>query len=124
MQHVQDNAEESVRRVITTLKDGEFRLPLDNGACIRVAVRVDPVARSACIDFTGTSAQLGDNFNAPRAVTTAAVLYVFRTLIEDDIPLNAGCLKPLRIDPAGRLHVESAKRRRRWWPETSRLPCA
>jgi 5-oxoprolinase (ATP-hydrolysing) len=97
MQHVQDNAEESVRRVITSLKDGEFALPLDNGARIQVAVRVDPEARSACIDFTGTSAQLHDNFNAPRAVTTAAVLYVFRTLINDDIPLNAGCLKPLRI---------------------------
>jgi 5-oxoprolinase (ATP-hydrolysing) len=97
MQHVQDNAEESVRRVITSLKNGEFRLPLDNGAHIHVAVRVDTSARSACIDFTGTSAQLRDNFNAPRAVTTAAVLYVFRTLINDDIPLNAGCLKPLQI---------------------------
>jgi 5-oxoprolinase (ATP-hydrolysing) len=97
MQHVQDNAEESVRRVITSLKDGEFTLPLDNGALIQVAVRVEPSSRSACIDFTGTSAQLRDNFNAPRAVTTAAVLYVFRTLIADDIPLNAGCLKPLRI---------------------------
>ncbi|HEY2462573.1 MAG TPA: hydantoinase B/oxoprolinase family protein [Steroidobacteraceae bacterium] len=97
MQHVQDNAEESVRLVITSLKDGEFTLPLDNGARIQVALRVDPEARSACIDFSGTSAQLHDNFNAPRAVTTAAVLYVFRTLINDDIPLNAGCLKPLRI---------------------------
>jgi len=97
MQHVQDNAEESVRRVITSLKDGEFTLPLDNGSRIQVAVRVDPSARSACVDFTGTSAQLRDNFNAPRAVTTAAVLYVFRTLVDDDIPLNAGCLKPLRI---------------------------
>jgi len=97
MQHVQDNAEESVRRVITSLKDGEFTLPLDNGSHIHVAVRVDIASRSACIDFTGTSAQLHDNFNAPRAVTTAAVLYVFRTLINDDIPLNAGCLKPLRI---------------------------
>jgi 5-oxoprolinase (ATP-hydrolysing) len=97
MQHVQDNAEESVRRVITSLKDGEFTLPLDNGSHIVVALRVDAAGRSACIDFTGTSAQLHDNFNAPRAVTTAAVLYVFRTLINDDIPLNAGCLKPLRI---------------------------
>jgi 5-oxoprolinase (ATP-hydrolysing) len=97
MQHVQDNAEESVRRAITSLKDGEFTLPLDNGSRIQVAVRLDSSARSACIDFTGTSAQLHDNFNAPRAVTTAAVLYVFRTLINDDIPLNAGCLKPLRI---------------------------
>jgi 5-oxoprolinase (ATP-hydrolysing) len=97
MQHVQDNAEESVRRVITSLKDGHFILPLDNGSRIEVAVRVDAESRSACIDFTGTSAQLHDNFNAPRAVTTAAVLYVFRTLVNDDIPLNAGCLKPLQI---------------------------
>jgi 5-oxoprolinase (ATP-hydrolysing) len=97
MQHVQDNAEESVRRVITSLKDGHFILPLDNGSRIEVAVRVDAESRSACIDFTGTSAQLQDNFNAPRAVTTAAVLYVFRTLVNDDIPLNAGCLKPLQI---------------------------
>jgi 5-oxoprolinase (ATP-hydrolysing) len=97
MQHVQDNAEESVRRVITSLKDGHFILPLDNGSRIEVAVRVDAQSRSACIDFTGTSAQLQDNFNAPRAVTTAAVLYVFRTLVNDDIPLNAGCLKPLQI---------------------------
>jgi 5-oxoprolinase (ATP-hydrolysing) len=97
MQHVQDNAEESVRRVITSLHDGDFILPMDNGAQIKVAVRVDPGTRSACIDFSGTSAQLHDNFNAPSAVTTAAVLYVFRTLINDDLPLNAGCLKPLRI---------------------------
>jgi 5-oxoprolinase (ATP-hydrolysing) len=97
MRHVQDNAEESVRRVITALKDGEFTLPLDNGAQIRVSVRVNPAQRSACIDFSGTSAQQSNNFNAPRAVTTAAVLYVFRTLVNDDIPLNAGCLKPLQI---------------------------
>jgi 5-oxoprolinase (ATP-hydrolysing) len=97
MQHVQDNAEESVRRVITSLKDGHFILPLDNGSRIEVAVRVDAESRSARIDFTGTSAQTPDNFNAPRAVTTAAVLYVFRTLVNDDIPLNAGCLKPLQI---------------------------
>src|SRR5271165_4971978 len=97
MRHVQDNAEESVRRVITALKDGEFTLPLDNGAVIRVAVRVDPRKRCARIDFSGSSAQLANNFNAPRAITTAAVLYVFRTLVDDDIPLNAGCLKPLQI---------------------------
>jgi 5-oxoprolinase (ATP-hydrolysing) len=97
MRHVQDNAEECVRRVITALKEGEFTLPLDNGAKIRVAVSVDARQRSACIDFTGTSAQLANNFNAPRAITTAAVLYVFRTLVDDDIPLNAGCLKPLQI---------------------------
>jgi len=97
MQHVQDNAEECVRRVITALHDGQFTLTLDNGAKIHVAVRVDTVRRSACIDFTGTSAQLPNNFNAPQAITVAAVLYVFRTLVEDDIPLNAGCLKPLEI---------------------------
>src|SRR5271155_3233356 len=97
MRHVQDNAEESVRRVITALKDGEFTLPLDNGAEIRVSVRVDTRQRSASIDFSGTSPQQRNNFNAPRAITTAAVLYVFRTLVNDDIPLNAGCLKPLNI---------------------------
>jgi 5-oxoprolinase (ATP-hydrolysing) len=97
MHHVQDNAEEAVRRVITALKDGEFTLALDNGAQIVVRVKVDPGRRSASIDFSGTSAQLTNNFNAPRAITTAAVLYVFRTLVDDDIPLNAGCLKPLRI---------------------------
>lgn len=97
MRHVQDNAEESVRRVITKLKDGSFTLPLDNGAQIAVAIRVDAAARSAEIDFTGTSAQLENNFNAPTAVCMAAVLYVFRTLVGDDIPLNAGCLKPLRV---------------------------
>jgi len=97
MGHVQDNAEESVRRVITSLRDGEFTLPLDNGACIHVSVRVDVHRRSACIDFSGTSRQLANNFNAPRAVAMAAVLYVFRTLVDDDIPLNAGCLKPLQV---------------------------
>ena len=97
MGHVQDNAEESVRRVITRLRDGQFTMPLDNGARIEVAVRVDRDRRAACIDFTGTSAQLTNNFNAPRAVCMAAVLYVFRTLVDDDIPLNAGCLKPLEV---------------------------
>jgi 5-oxoprolinase (ATP-hydrolysing) len=97
MRHVQDNAEESVRRVITALKDGDFTLPLDNGARIVVKVRVNAKAREATIDFSGTSAQLPNNFNAPKAVTMAAVLYVFRTLVDDDIPLNAGCLKPLRV---------------------------
>ena len=97
MRHVQDNAEESVRRVITRLKDGAFTLPLDNGAQISVAVKVDAASRSATIDFTGTSAQQTNNFNAPTAVCMAAVLYVFRTLVDDDIPLNAGCLKPLNV---------------------------
>ena len=97
MRHVQDNAEESVRRVITRLKDGAFTLQLDNGARISVAIRVDAAARSAEIDFTGTSPQLENNFNAPTAVCMAAVLYVFRTLVDDEIPLNAGCLKPLKV---------------------------
>jgi 5-oxoprolinase (ATP-hydrolysing) len=97
MRHVQDNAEESVRRVITQLRDGQFTLPLDNGAQISVVIRVNAAQRSAEIDFTGTSAQLTNNFNAPTAVCMAAVLYVFRTLVDDDIPLNAGCLKPLKV---------------------------
>ncbi|MEO8544114.1 MAG: hydantoinase B/oxoprolinase family protein, partial [Burkholderiaceae bacterium] len=97
MGHVQDNAEESVRRVITRLKDGAFTLALDNGAQIQVAIRVDARSRSAVVDFTGTSAQQTNNFNAPTAVCMAAVLYVFRTLVDDDIPLNAGCLKPLHV---------------------------
>ena len=97
MRHVQDNAEESVRRVITQLKDGSFTLPLDNGAQISVSVKVNVAERSAVIDFAGTSPQQMNNFNAPRAVCMAAVLYVFRTLVDDDIPLNAGCLKPLQV---------------------------
>ena len=97
MAHVQNNAEESVRRVITALRDGEFTLPLDNGAVIRVKVSVDTKARSAKVDFTGTSAQLPNNFNAPKSITMAAVLYLFRTLVDDDIPLNAGCLKPIEV---------------------------
>jgi 5-oxoprolinase (ATP-hydrolysing) len=102
MLHVQNNAEESVRRVITRLKDGSFTQPLDNGAQIQVAIRVNTAARTADIDFTGTSPQQTNNFNAPTAVCMAAVLYVFRTLVDDDIPLNAGCLKPLKvIIPAG-----------------------
>jgi len=97
MGHVQDNAEESVRRVIHRLRDGSFTLGLDNGAQIQVAVRVDTANRGAVVDFTGTSPQQSNNFNAPTAVCMAAVLYVFRTLVDDDIPLNAGCLKPLTI---------------------------
>ncbi len=97
MQHVQDHAEESVRRVIDVLKDGEFSYEMDNGAAIRVKITIDRQARSAVIDFSGTSAQLSDNFNAPAAVTMSAVLYVFRTLVGSDIPLNAGCLKPLKV---------------------------
>jgi 5-oxoprolinase (ATP-hydrolysing) len=97
MRHVQDNAEEAVRRVIGVLKDGAFDYAMDNGALIRVAIRVDRASRSAVIDFTGSSPQLANNFNAPAAVCMAAVLYVFRTLVEDEIPMNAGCLKPLTV---------------------------
>jgi 5-oxoprolinase (ATP-hydrolysing) len=97
MGHVQDNAEESVRRVISVLQDGCYAYELDNGAVINVTIRVDRARRTAEVDFTGTSAQLPDNFNAPSSVAMAAVLYVFRTLVDDDIPLNSGCLKPLRV---------------------------
>ena len=97
MRHVQDNAEAAVRKAIDTLKDGEFHYPMDSGAAIHVAVRVDRKARSATIDFTGTSAQSEFNYNAPLAVCRAVVLYVFRTLSESEIPLNEGCLKPLTI---------------------------
>ncbi|MFD8736662.1 hydantoinase B/oxoprolinase family protein [Streptomyces sp. NPDC059618] len=97
MRHVQDNAEEAVRRVVERLEDGEFAYETDSGAVIRVRVLVDRETRSATVDFTGTSAQLATNFNAPFAVVNAAVLYVFRTLVNDDIPLNDGCLRPLRI---------------------------
>lgn len=102
MGFVQDNAEESVRRVIDVLQDGEFTYPMDSGGQIKVAITIDKSARSAKIDFTGTYAQQANNFNAPAAVCKAAVLYVFRTLVDDDIPLNAGCLKPLEIiNPEG-----------------------
>ena len=97
MGHVQDNAEESVRRVIDVLKDGEFSYPLDNGAKVHVAITIDHAARSATIDFSGSSGQLENNFNAPSAISRAAVLYVFRTLVDDEIPMNEGCLKPLEI---------------------------
>jgi 5-oxoprolinase (ATP-hydrolysing) len=97
MGHVQANAAESVRRVITTLRDGAYDYELDNSAHIKVAVRVNPHQRTATIDFTGTSGQLKDNFNAPSSVAMAAVLYVFRTLVDDDIPLNSGCLQPLNV---------------------------
>ncbi len=97
MNFVQDNAEEAVRRAINLLKDGSFSYAMDNGAEIKVTVTIDKENRSAIIDFTGTSPQINSNFNAPKAVTQAAVLYVFRTLVDDNIPLNAGCLKPLEI---------------------------
>jgi 5-oxoprolinase (ATP-hydrolysing) len=95
MGHVQDNAEESVRRVIDVLKDGEFTYPMDEGSVVKVKITFDKRARGATLDFNGTSAQRPTNFNAPTAVVRAAALYVFRTLVGDDIPMNDGCLKPI-----------------------------
>ena len=97
MRHVQNNAAESVRRALSTLADGRFVYPLDNGDEIRVAISVDRAARRARVDFTGTSPQAANNYNAPAAVCRAAVLYVFRSLVDDDIPLNEGCLEPLDL---------------------------
>src|SRR5262245_9474451 len=97
MQHVQDNAAESVRRVIDRLHDSSFDYEMDQGTFIRVRIMVDKAKREATVDFTGTSPQQGSNFNAPEPVTRAAVLYVFRVMVDDDIPMNAGCLRPIRI---------------------------
>ena len=97
MRHVQDNAEESVRRVLDVLRDGHYEYEMDSGAKIAVTIGIDRARREATIDFTGTSPQQPTNFNAPSAVCKAAVLYVFRTLVDDEIPMNAGCLKPLSI---------------------------
>ncbi|WP_094227493.1 hydantoinase B/oxoprolinase family protein [Methanolobus psychrotolerans] len=97
MKHVMDNAEESVRRVIEVLKDGEYSLPFDDGTVIHVKVNIDHEKRTAYIDFAGTSGQHAGNLNAPVAVCKAAVLYVFRTLVREEIPLNEGCLRPLEI---------------------------
>ncbi len=97
MGHVQDNAEESVRRVIDVLHDGEFTYPMDDGSVIKVKVSIDRAERSATIDFTGTSETHPTNYNAPTAVAYAAVLYVFRCLVDSEIPLNGGCLKPLNV---------------------------
>ncbi len=97
MGHVQDNAAESVRRVLDQLQDGRFTYEMDQGCSIVVNISVDKAAREVTVDFTGTSEQRADNFNAPRPVTRAAVLYVFRTLVQSDIPMNAGCLRPIHI---------------------------
>ena len=97
MGHVQDNAAESVRRVLGRLKDSEFAVETDQGAVIRVKITVDRDRREAVVDFTGTSPQQATNFNAPEPVTRAAVLYAFRVMVEGDIPMNAGCLRPIRI---------------------------
>ncbi|MEN3976275.1 hydantoinase B/oxoprolinase family protein [Emcibacter sp. SYSU 3D8] len=104
MSHVQDNAEEAVRQVIDVLPDGSFRVEMDCGAVIAVSIAVDRDRRAATVDFTGTSPQQANNFNAPMAITRAATLYAFRCLVADDIPLNEGCLKPLTlIVPEGSL---------------------
>ena len=97
MGHVQDNAAESVRRVLDRLADCAFSYEMDQGTVIQVKITVDKEKREATVDFTGTSPQQGDNFNAPAPVTRAAVLYVFRVMVEDEIPMNAGCLRPIRI---------------------------
>ena len=97
MRHVQDNAAESVRRVIDRLHDSSFTSEMDQGTVIKVRIAVDKKKREATVDFTGTSAQQPTNFNAPEPVTRAAVLYVFRVMVDDDIPMNAGCLRPIRI---------------------------
>lgn len=97
MQHVQDNAENAVKEIILQLSDGRFTCELDHGDRLQVHIQIDTQAQRATIDFTGTSPQSQTNFNAPKAVTQAAVLYVFRTLVQDDIPLNYGCLKPLNV---------------------------
>ncbi|MFM1990941.1 MAG: hypothetical protein RJA99_3898 [Pseudomonadota bacterium] len=97
MRHVQDNAERAVRRLVGTLRSGRASCTMDDGSTVEVAIEVDRERRSAMIDFTGTSPQCEGNFNAPRSITNAAVLYVFRTLLDEDIPLNEGCLRPLTI---------------------------
>ncbi|POF28748.1 hydantoinase B/oxoprolinase family protein [Roseibium marinum] len=97
MGHVQDNAEESVRRVIEALKDSEYEYPTDQGALIKVRITVDKEKREATVDFTGTSDVKPNNFNAPEPVTRAAILYCFRVMVDGDIPMNAGCLKPIHI---------------------------
>ncbi|KRA75058.1 5-oxoprolinase [Caulobacter sp. Root656] len=97
MAHVQDNAEEAVRRVLATLADGDFAYELDDGSVVKVAITVDRAARTARVDFTGTSDQVPTNFNAPASICRAAALYVFRTLVDDEIPMNDGCLRPVEL---------------------------
>ncbi len=97
MAHVQDNAEEAVRRVLATMKGGSFAYELDDGSVVKVAISVDQQARAARVDFTGTSDQVPTNFNAPASICRAAALYVFRTLVDDEIPMNDGCLRPIQL---------------------------
>lgn len=97
MAHVQNNAEEAVRRVLATMRSGAFAYELDDGAVVRVSIEVDQNARTARVDFTGTSDQVPTNFNAPASICRAAALYVFRTLVDDEIPMNDGCLRPVEL---------------------------
>ncbi|HWT51419.1 MAG TPA: hydantoinase B/oxoprolinase family protein, partial [Caulobacter sp.] len=97
MAHVQDNAEEAVRRVLATMKGGAFAYELDDGSVVKVSIDVDRQARTARVDFTGTSGQVPTNFNAPASICRAAALYVFRTLVDDEIPMNDGCLRPVEL---------------------------
>jgi 5-oxoprolinase (ATP-hydrolysing) len=97
MGHVQDNAEEAVRRAISALRDSNYCYRLDSGKQIKVSIRIDRESRSAEVDFTGTSIQDDTNYNAPLAICRAAVLYVFRTLVGADIPMNEGCMRPLSL---------------------------
>jgi 5-oxoprolinase (ATP-hydrolysing) len=114
MRHVRDNAAESVRRVIETLRDSEFDYATDQGSVIRVKISVDKANRSAKVDFTGTSPAQPNNFNAPAPVTRAAVLYAFRVMVESTIPMNAGCLEPIDIViPEGIDAVAAISARRR-----------
>ena len=129
MGHVLANAEELVRRLLDRLDDGEFDYEMDNSAHVRVRITVDKAQRSATFDFTGTSDQLPDNFNAPFSIVRAASLYVVRTLIDDAIPMNDGCLRPID-DRAGRVDAEPETIPRRSSPGTSRrarsspMPCS
>jgi 5-oxoprolinase (ATP-hydrolysing) len=128
MGFVQENAAEAVRRAVGKLHDGAARAPIDGGGEIVVTTTVDAAARTATLDFTASSDQLDSNFNGPSAIVDAAALYVFRTLVDDDIPLNAGCLEPLKILTRGRLAAEPAsarrrgRRQRRDQPAPRRLP--
>ena len=125
MRHVMDNAEESVRKVLATLKDGAFETRTDDGTPLKVAIRVDRAKREAVIDFTGTGPQRPSNFNAPAAVCRAVVLYCFRSLVGEDIPLNDGCLKPLRIvvPPASFLSPEPGRAVLAGNTEVSQMTC-
>jgi 5-oxoprolinase (ATP-hydrolysing) len=105
MGHVQDNAAESVRRVLDRLHDSEFSYEMDQGTIIKVRISVDKKKREATVDFTGTSPQQNTNFNAPAPVTRAAVLYVFRVMVDDEIPMNAGCSAPNQYRRAGEIHA-------------------